>query len=115
VGLGIPIPLINERVASSAALKDEEIYTNILDYGIPSRNRPVLKKTSYAELKSGRVEINGVEVTTSPLSSYKIAKEIAEKLKEWIKEKRMYLSRPAELLPRDTVFKPLQIRRRNEK
>ena len=115
VGLGIPIPLINERVAASAALKDEEIYTNILDYSVPSRNRPVIKTVSYAELKSGKVEIDGVEVTTSPLSSYKMAEEIAVKLKEWIQEGRMHLNRPAELLPRDTVFKPLEIRGRNER
>ncbi len=110
VGVGIPIPIINERVAASAALKDDEIFTNVLDYGIPSRNRPTVKKASYSELKSGKVEVNKKEVRTSPLSSYKVAKEIALTLKNWITERIFYLSRPAELIPNYREFKPLEVK-----
>jgi uncharacterized protein (DUF39 family)/CBS domain-containing protein len=112
VGIGIPIPIINRRVAASAALKDEEIFTEILDYGVPSRSRPRVKRTSYSELKSGRVEINGREITSSSLSSNKVAKEIATNLKRWIEEGAFFLNRPVELVPDHTEFKPLELRRK---
>lgn len=112
VGVGIPIPLINERVAKTAALRDEDIVTDLVDYGVPSRNRPVIRKVSYAELKKGRITVNGKTVRTSPLSSIKMAREIALTLKKWIEESLFYLSRPVELIPDDTVFKPLKVRRR---
>jgi len=111
VGVGIPIPIINLRVAESAALPDDQIFTNILDYGVPSRSRPAVKKGSYADLKLGKVVINGRSIPTSPLSSFKYAKEIAEALKAWMKEGLFFLSRPAELLPNQREFKPLEVRR----
>ena len=111
VGLGIPIPIVNERVAESAALSDDQITTNILDYGVPSRARPVVRKVSYEELKSGKIRINDKDVRTSPLSSFKLAKEIAETLKNWIKEKRFSLTRSVELVPDYRDFRPLNVRK----
>ena len=108
VGLGIPIPVINERVARATGISDEEIKTDLVDYGVPLRDRPTLREVTYAELKSGKVEIGGKEVPVSPLSSLKRAREIAEILKQWIKEKRFFLSQPAERLPTDQVFKPMK-------
>jgi uncharacterized protein (DUF39 family) len=110
VGVGIPLPIVNMRVAESAALSDEEIHTAILDYGIPSRDRPAVREASYSELKSGDIAINNQKVRTSPLSSFKYAKEIAETLKHWIQKETFLLSRPAELLPNQRQFKPLQVK-----
>jgi len=107
VGLGIPVPIINERVAGTAALKDSDILTDILDYGVPSRNRPAVKRASYEELKSGKVQIGDDEINSSPLSSFKIAEEVAGNLRDWIMEKRFLLNRPAELLPAERDFKSL--------
>ncbi len=39
-------------------------------------------ETNYEELRTGKIEINGNEVQTSPLSSFKKALEIAEELKK---------------------------------
>lgn len=111
VGIGIPIPILNEKVAKTAALKDEDITTNILDYGVPSRDRPIVKKVSYAELKSGTVTINGESVPTSPLSSFRVAIEIAETLKKWIQEASFFLSQRVEPLPTYREFKPLKVRK----
>ncbi len=111
VGVGIPIPIINMRVAETASTPDEEIYTEILDYGVPSRSRPVVRRVSYAELKSGKVEIEGREVVASAISSLTYAREIAEKLKQWILKGEFFLSRPAQLLPDKTEFKPLEVKR----
>jgi len=117
VGVGIPIPIINMRVAETAALKDEDIFVNIRDYAAPTRPdlRPVVKRVSYAELKSGKVYLGEREVPSSPLSSYKMAREIAETLKKWILEGTFFLTEPIEPLPKFRVFKPLEVKRRELK
>ncbi|MDI6819754.1 MAG: homocysteine biosynthesis protein [Candidatus Hodarchaeaceae archaeon] len=108
VGLGIPIPLINERVAQTVARDEDQIKTNLLDYGVPRRDRPVIREVTYAELRSGKIEVGNKEVPVSPLSSFKMAREIAEKVKKWIERGEFFLSSPMELLPRDTIFKPMR-------
>jgi len=108
VGIGIPIPVLNEGIARKTGISDAEIITEVLDYGVARRSRPVLRKVSYEELKSGSIEINGKEVRTSPLSSYFMAKKVAEELKAWIDKGGFMLTPPAERLPGATVFKPMK-------
>ncbi len=108
IGLGIPIPLLNERIAEAAAVGEEQIKVNLLDYGAPRRDRPVVREVTYAELRSGKVEVHGREVPTSPLSSFKLSREVAQKLKEWIQRGEFFLSAPVELLSRDSAFKPMK-------
>jgi uncharacterized protein (DUF39 family) len=110
VGLGIPIPIINESVAESAAIPDDEITTSILDYGVQSRSRPTIKTTTYGELKSGKVTMNDQEIRTSPVSSFKYAKEVAQTLKRWIEEKAFFLTRPIELIPNSSELRSLKAR-----
>jgi len=74
----------------------------------------VIRKVSYEELKSGKVRINDESVRTSPLSSFKHAKEIAQTLKNWIEEKRFLLTRSVELIPNHREFRPLEIRKTQE-
>lgn len=114
VGVGLPIPIINMRVARTAALRDDEIFVNIRDYAVPSRPdlRPVVKRVSYAELRSGKVYLGDKRVPSSSLSSYKIAREIAETLKKWIQEGIFLLTEPLEPLPREREFKPLKVKGR---
>ncbi len=108
VGLGIPIPIINERVAKTTASSDEEITTTLIDYGVPTRARGPIREISYAELKSGKVDVNGVETAVSPLSSLKAAREIAELLKEWIEKGEFFPTEPLRRLPTDSEFKPIK-------
>ena len=67
VGAGIPIPILNEDIAARTAISDEQIICKIIDYGVPRRSRPVVRETNYQELKTGKIEIDGVEIPTSPL------------------------------------------------
>jgi len=108
VGIGIPIPILNEGLAKKTALRDEEIFTDIVDYGVPRRERPKLGKVNYATLKSGEVTINGRTIKVSSLSSLKKARKIAETLKSWIENGSFYLSAPAESLPTDSVCNPMK-------
>jgi len=108
VGLGVPIPILNEGLAKKTAIRDEEIFTNVVDYGVPRRDRPELKKVNYKELKSGAITVNGKRVRVSSLSSLKKARDIAGTLKSWIENGSFYLTSPVERLPRDSVFKPMR-------
>ncbi|MDR1992932.1 MAG: homocysteine biosynthesis protein [Nitrososphaerota archaeon] len=108
VGLGIPIPILNEGLAKKTAIQDSEIFTDIIDYSVPRRTRPNLGKISYKELKSGNIIIKDKKVRVSSLSSLKMAKKVSETLKTWITEGTFTLTTPIEHLPTDTVFKPMR-------
>lgn len=101
VGIGIPIPILNEEIARYAALKDEELFAPIVDYGekYPSFTPGNLGYVSYAELRSGKINVNGKEITTSPLSSMPRAREIAANLKDWIQKGEFLLTEPVKTLP----------------
>lgn len=96
VGLGIPIPILNEEMVRYTAISDEEIFTQIIDYGhdYPNGISKSYGQVSYAELKSGHIEIKGEQVPTVPLSSMVRAREIAEILKKWISQGKFILGEP---------------------
>ncbi len=108
LGVGVPIPILNERLALSTAVRDKDIMVPVVDYGVQRRDRPVLRSVSYAELKSGIVEINRHEVPTSSLSSFYMARKVARTLKEWIEKGAFTLTQPAEPLARATVIRPMK-------
>lgn len=108
VGLGIPIPILNERIARTTAIDEDEMKTMVLDYGVARRERPVLRQVTYAELRSGKIELAGKDVPVSPLSSFKLAREIAGILKKWIEQKEFFLSEPVERISRTQVFRPMK-------
>jgi uncharacterized protein (DUF39 family) len=101
VGLGIPIPILDENMAIYTAVKDEDIYTQIIDYSssYPNLEPGSLGKINYKQMKSGSIEIQGKKVPTSSLSSYPGAKKIANTLKEWIQNGKFLLSEPVQPLP----------------
>jgi len=101
IGLGVPIPILNEEIARYVSVRDEDIVAQIVDYSsdYPNGVSGSLGQVTYKELKSGFIQIDGKKVPTAGLSSYARAKEIAGQLKEWIQTKRFYLSEPAGLLP----------------
>ena len=101
VGLGIPIPILNEEMAGFTGVSDAEIYTQIIDYAYDYSNRISRNygEVSYAQLKTGKIEVNGKEIPATPLSSVVKAREIAESLKKWIMAGKFYLQEPVQLLP----------------
>lgn len=101
VGLGVPIPLLNETIAQYTGLADEDLFTQVVDYGhdYPNGISKSLAQVSYAELKSGTVNVNGKTIPTVPLSSVSRAREIADMLKKWIQEGKFLLGTPQFTLP----------------
>jgi uncharacterized protein (DUF39 family) len=115
VGLGVPIPILDEEILRYTMVRDEEIYAQVVDYSeaYPQFIPGSLGEVSYKQLKSGKINVQGKEVPTSGLSSYLKAKEIAQILKEWIEAGRFLLTKPVELIPSvdsGIVFKPLKER-----
>ena len=53
VGLGVPLPVLDLDVVRATAVRDEDISVDLLDYGVPSRNRPLVRSVTYEELRSG--------------------------------------------------------------
>jgi uncharacterized protein (DUF39 family) len=111
VGIGVPVPVLDEDIAATLALTDADLTATIYDYGVAARSRPSLGTVSYAELRSGSIEIEGKKVPTGPISSLPRARRIATELKRWITEERFAIAEPVELLPQpgSQTQKPLEI------
>jgi CBS domain-containing protein len=107
VGLGIPLPVLDLDAVRSTAVRDEDITVNIMDYGVPSRDRPSIRPVTYAELRSGMVELNGEDVRTSSLSSFRKARQVAAELKHWVESGRMTLALPTRPIDPARQNKPM--------
>jgi uncharacterized protein (DUF39 family) len=101
LGVGVPIPVLNEEMARFTGVSDEELFTQIIDYGYdyPKGEGASLGQVNYAELKSGTIKFRGKEVTTVPLSSTVRALEIAQILKGWIEKGDFLLAKPQDMIP----------------
>lgn len=116
VGIGLPIPILDEEILSYTAIKDEEIYAQVVDYSeaYPQGKPGSLGEVNYAQLKSGKIIISGNTIPTSGLSSYAKAREIAKELKEWISKGEFLLTEPVQPIPgpdSGIKCKPLKERR----
>ena len=108
VGVGIPIPIIDEDMLLKTAIKNKDIKT-VLVYKSAKENLDI--KVDYETLRSGAIEIHGKKVPTAPLSSLKVAREIAQELKNQIQTGSFLLTEPVERLPmREKRLKKLEIR-----
>lgn len=115
VGIGIPIPILNEEILKYTAVKDEDILAAVVDYSevYPQGKTDVLGEVNYAQLKSGEIEVKGKKVKTAGISSYKRALEIAEDLKQKIKKGEFLLTEKVADLPsadKAPAFRPLNER-----
>ena len=101
VGLGIPIPLLNEEITAHTAIRDDQIVAQIVDYSesYPQIVPNNLGEVTYAELKTGTITVQGKKVPTGGISSYKRAREIAAELKAWIQGGKFLLSDAVAPLP----------------
>jgi uncharacterized protein (DUF39 family) len=101
VGIGIPIPILDEEMAYFTSRSDEDFWAQVVDYGndYPNREPKSLGEVNYAQLKSGNIVVNGKDIPTFPISSYSKAVTIATTLKEWIRSAKFLLTNPVESLP----------------
>jgi L-aspartate semialdehyde sulfurtransferase len=112
VGIGVPIPILDEEALHGVAVTDADIVAQVIDYSeaYPNCVPGSLAEVSYAELKSGAIVVDGKKIPTAGLSSYAKAKEIANTLKSWIEKGSFRLTSPVAPLPSadsGVTFKPL--------
>lgn len=113
LGVGVPIPILNEQIAARCTITDDQILAPIVDFSIPRRVRPTFGLIDYAQLKSGKIKIEGRTVRVAPLVSLSRSLEIAHLLKDWIVAGKFTLTAPVAALPIDRTFIP-QDRRSSE-
>jgi L-aspartate semialdehyde sulfurtransferase len=104
LGIGVPLPVLREEVVAHCAVKDEELVAPVVDFSIPRRVRPTFGSVSYAQLKSGRIVVDGKPVRTAPLASIFLSRQVAIALKEWIEAGEFTLTEPVAAIPGDRTF-----------
>ncbi|BDA70361.1 Protein of unknown function DUF39 [Calothrix sp. PCC 7716] len=106
LGVGVPYPVLNEEVVARCAVQDKELVAPIVDFSIPRRVRPTFGLVSYAQLKSGRITIEGKNVRTAPLASMYLSLQVAIELKQWIEEGKFTLTEPVASISMERSFLP---------
>ncbi|HUW55313.1 MAG TPA: homocysteine biosynthesis protein [Planctomycetota bacterium] len=119
VGLGIPIPVLDEDMARATGIGDADIVTKVIDYGhnYPQGEGKPLGEVTYAELKSGKINVNGKDVPTASLSSYRKSRDIAGILKTWIEKGDFLLTDVIQPLPgpdSDCKFHGIKLRQKDK-
>lgn len=106
LGVGVPLPVLSEAVVDHCAVLDQDLVAPVIDFSIPRRVRPTFGLVTYAQLKSGRIKIEGKTVRTAPLASQFLSRQVALELKAWIEAGTFTLTDPVAPIPRDRTFKP---------
>lgn len=104
LGVGIPLPVLNEEVILRCSVKDQDIVAPIVDFAIPRRVRPTFGTVSYSELKSGKITIDGKSVRVAPLASIFLSRQVSLELKKWIENGQFTLTDSVENIQMDRHF-----------
>ncbi|MGE5295968.1 MAG: homocysteine biosynthesis protein [Solirubrobacterales bacterium] len=114
LGVGVPIPILNEKVLKRACVRDRDIQAPVIDYSsdYPNKTGRTICRVNYEQLRSGEIEIDGKKIAVASLSSYHKALEIANLLADEIRRGDFLLSAPIQPLPKNTAMKPLVIRKK---
>ncbi len=111
LGVGIPIPVLNPGILERTTIRDSEIFAPVIDYSdaYPNRRSDVIARVSYADLRRGEIELDGKSIEVGSMSSYAMAREIAELLADEIRRGDFFLSRYVAPLPKQTPMKTLDV------
>ena len=114
LGVGVPIPVLNEDVLKRTCVCDRDILAPVVDFShdYPQNNGKVICYVNYEQLRSGRIEVEGKKVAVGSLSSYYKALQIANLLADEIRRGDFRLAEPITPLPKDTKMKPLVTRKK---
>jgi len=112
VGVGIPIPILNETILKYTAVRDRDIQAPVVDYSkdYAEGTGKILETLNYEQLKSGEVILLGKKIKTGSLSSYGKALNIAQILKAEIEDGKFQVSKPISALPREQKMNTLTVR-----
>lgn len=108
VAVGVPIPILDEEMLRCVSVTDADLKAPVVDYGSfypVGEGKPKLGEVTYAELKSGTIEIEGKKVPTGGFSSYAKAREVADHLKQLVRNGDFLLSEAVSPLPGPSTAK----------
>lgn len=106
LGVGVPLPVLSEDVVNCCAVQDKDIVAPVVDFSIPRRVRPTFGLVTYAQLKAGRITIDGKSVRVAPLASIFLSRQVALELKQWIERGEFTLTEPVAPIPTNRSFLP---------
>ena len=106
MGVGVALPVLREETIQHCSVQDKQIVAPVVDFAIPRRVRPTFGLVSYAQLKSGRITIEGKTVRVAPLASIWRSHQVAEELKQWIETGKFTLTEPVAKITLDRSFLP---------
>jgi len=109
VGIGIPIPVLDEEMMEFLKISDDQIQVEIFDYSVQRRSKPSYGKVDYRQLRSGKINIKGKTVQAGSMSSYAMALEIADLLKDRISSGSFELTNMVKALPLEGEYRSLDI------
>jgi uncharacterized protein (DUF39 family) len=114
LGIGVPIPILNEDVLRRTCVRDRDIMAPVVDYSqdYPQNTGKVICYVSYEQLRSGQIEVEGKKIAVGSLSSYYKALQIANLLADEIRRGDFRLAEPIAPLAKAAKMKPLVTRRR---
>ena len=104
LGVGVPLPVLHEQAVANCAVQDRDLVAPVVDFSIPRRVRPTFGLVTYAQLKSGRIAIDGKTVRVAPLASLALSRQVARELKQWIEAGTFTLAEPVAAIPTDRSF-----------
>ena len=102
LAVGVPIPILDEEMMKFVSVSDDELTAPVVDYSrfYPTgEGEALLGEVTYAQLKSGSIEVKGKQVPTGCFSSYSKAREVAKHLKSLIQSGGFLLTQPVAPLP----------------
>lgn len=108
LGVGIPIPILDEDMARRASISNDRITTTVCDYG--TAGHPGISRVTYAQLRSGSIELAGKKIRTAPLSSLAKARRIASLLVDLVRSGAFPLAAPVQSLPSRSLVSGLSVR-----
>ncbi|WP_315789640.1 homocysteine biosynthesis protein [Fischerella sp. JS2] len=106
LGVGVPLPVLSKEVVARCAVSDQDLVAPIVDFSIPRRVRPTFGLVSYAQLKTGRIIIEGKTVRVAPVVSILLSRQVAQELKQWIQAGTFTLTEPVAQISMERSFLP---------
>jgi uncharacterized protein (DUF39 family) len=104
LGVGVPIPVLNEKVIEHCAVEDKDIVAPVVDFSIPRRVRPSFGLVNYAQLKRGKIKIEGQTVRVASVASIYLSRQVTQTLKQWILDGEFTLTEPVAPIPSERYF-----------
>jgi uncharacterized protein (DUF39 family) len=108
VAIAAPVPLIDLTVARQAAAENDQLEAPVLDFSIPRRIKPGFGGVPYSQLLTGKIQVDGHQLSCAPAHSPRLAAGITIELIERLRQGRFPLRLPTVPLTRRSALIPLE-------